>query len=127
MTDKRAPTKRLERLAERAAAPPEKGRQPIDCGHFDIRIARDGSWFYRGSPIQRIALVKLFSTVLQRDSDGQYWLATPVERGRIDVDDVPFVAVEMTVESRDGQAALSFRTNIDEIVTLGPDHPLRIA
>jgi hypothetical protein len=62
---------------------------------YDIRIARDGTWFYHGSPIGRIALVKLFSTVLRRDDAGDFWLITPAERGRIRVDDAPFVAVEL--------------------------------
>src|SRR3569832_163391 len=66
------------------------------CGDFDMRIARDGTWFYRGSPIGRKPLVKLFSTVLRREN-GEFWLVTPVERGRILVDDSAFVAVEVTV------------------------------
>ena len=60
------------------------------CGDFDMRIARDGTWFYRGSPIHRKPLVKLFSTVLKRAESGEYWLVTPAERGRIQVDDAPF-------------------------------------
>ena len=66
------------------------------CGDFDMRIARDGTWFYRGSPINRKPLVKLFSTVLKRAESGEYWLVTPAERGRIQVDDAPFTAVEVT-------------------------------
>jgi hypothetical protein len=69
--------------------------QRRDCGDFSIRIARDGTWFYRGSPIGRKELVCLFASVLKRDEGGVYWLETPVERGRIDVEDAPFVAVEM--------------------------------
>jgi hypothetical protein len=101
-------------------------RRPIDCGEFDLRIARDGTWYYRGSPIGRLPLVKLFASVLRREADGAYWLVTPAERGRIAVEDAPFVAVELTVggEGRDRQ--LIFRTNLDDIVTAGPDHPLRV-
>src|SRR5688572_6204531 len=65
--------------------------------NYDIRIARDGTWFYHGSPIGRKSLVKLFASVLRRDDLGDYWLETPAERGRIRVDDAPFVAVELTV------------------------------
>src|SRR5258706_5142906 len=74
---------------------PESGRDE-NCGDFGIRILRDGTWLYHGSPITRKPLVRLFSTVLRREHDG-YWLATPVERGRIVVDDAPFTAVEMTI------------------------------
>lgn len=114
---------RLEK--SRNSAP--SARQPIDCGHFGLRIARDGKWYYRGSPIQRKPLVTLFSSVLMRDENGQYWLETPAERGRIDVDDAPFTAVEMDVEGSGSDQRLIFRTNLDQIVTAGPDHPIRVA
>jgi hypothetical protein len=91
-----------------------------------MRIARDGTWFYRGSPIGRIALVKLFASVLRRESDGTYWLVTPAERGRIEVEDVPFLAVALTVQGEGREQQLIFRTNLDDIVTAGPDHPLRV-
>src|SRR5271155_5897084 len=86
----------------RSGNSPESGplagrRLPIDCGDLDMRIARDGAWVYRGTPIGRLPLVKLFASVLCREADGSYWLVTPVERGRIEVEDVPFLAVELTV------------------------------
>jgi hypothetical protein len=127
MTDKAAPSKGLDRMASDLAAPvPPTPRQPIDCGHFDIRIDRAGGWSYRGSPITRLALVRLFSSVLQRDEGGAYWLVTPVERGRITVDDAPFVAVELVVRGTGRQQELIFRTNLDETVAAGADHPLRV-
>ncbi len=94
---------------------------------YDMRIARDGTWFYHGSPIGRIALVKLFATVLRRDDAGDYWLITPAERGRITVEDVPFIAVELRAEGEGRDRTLSFRTNLDEWVTAGADHPIRVA
>ena len=101
-------------------------RLPIDCGDLDMRIARDGTWFYRGSPIGRIALVKLFASVLRREPDGCYWLVTPAERGRIEVEDVPFLAVALTLQGDGREQQLIFRTNLDDIVTAGSDHPLRV-
>jgi len=101
-------------------------RMPIDCGDLDIRIARDGIWFYRGSPIGRVALVKLFASVLRRERDGCYWLVTPAERGRIEVEDVPFLAVALRVQGEGREQQLIFRTNVDDIVTAGPDNPLRV-
>lgn len=94
---------------------------------YDIRIARDGTWFHNGDPIRRIELAKLFSTVLKRDEAGDYWLITPVERGRITVEDAPFVAVEMTVSGSGADQVLSFRTNLDQWVEAGADHPIRVA
>jgi len=93
---------------------------------LELAIDRDGTWFYRGSPIRRMALVKLFATVLRREADGSYWLQTPVERGRIAVEDVPFVGVELAPEGSGTEQRLHLRTNLDEWVTIGPEHPLRL-
>lgn len=131
MTDKAAPSKSLDALAGRLASPGGKpaaasGRVPLDCGHFDITIARDGTWYYRGSPIRRLPLVRLFSTVLRREADGGFWLQTPAERGRITVEDAPFVAVELTRRGEGPQQELIFRTNIDDTVAADREHPLRV-
>ena len=105
---------------------PGRRRAPIDCGDLDMRIARDGTWFYRGSPIRRLPLVKLFASVLRREEDGGYWLVTPAERGRVEVEDAPFLAVALDVEGEGRRQRLIFRTNLDEFVTAGADHPLRV-
>jgi uncharacterized protein len=91
-----------------------------------LRILHDGNWLYRGSPIYRMELVKLFASVLRREADGSYWLVTPAERGRIEVDDVPFLAVELAVEGGGMDRRMRLRTNVDEWLTLGPQHPLRL-
>ena len=91
-----------------------------------MRIARDGTWLYRGSPISRLALVKLFASVLRREPDGSYWLVTPAERGRVEVEDVPFLAVALTVEGSRREQQLIFQTNLDDIVTAGAANPLRV-
>ena len=98
-------------------------RQPVPQ-EFDIRIAADGSWYHEGGLIGRPALVKLFASVLRREDDGSFWLVTPVERGRIEVEDAPFVITGMTFTEDDESQAIGFRTNVDDAVTLGPDHPL---
>ena len=96
------------------------------CGDFNMRIARDGTWFYRGSPIGRIALAKLFSTVLHRKPDGSYWLTTPAESGRIEVEDAPFIGVELLRDGAGRAQTLRVRTNLDDVVPLDADHPLRV-
>jgi uncharacterized protein len=92
-----------------------------------MRIDRAGDWFYRGSRIDRPALVRLFASVLRRAEDGSHWLVTPAEQGRIEVEDAPFVAVEMRAEGEGRGRLLSFRTNLDEWVPLDGRHPLRLA
>jgi len=131
MTDKPPSSKHLGQLAATfdrrgTGAQHGTGPQPIDCGHFDLSIARDGTWYYRGSPIGRTPLVRLFSTVLRRESDGSYWLQTPVERGRITVEDAPFVAVELSRRGAGREQELIFRTNVDDTVAADATHPLRV-
>ncbi len=106
---------------------PRVRRPPIECGDLPFLIRRDGSWLYRGSPIGRKELVCLFASVLRREADGSFWLQTPAERGRIDVEDAPFVAVELDWSGDGRQQVLSFRTNIDQVVTADRDHPIRVA
>jgi hypothetical protein len=94
------------------------------CGDIDMRITRDGIWHYRGTPINRMKMVKLFSSVLKRDETGDFWLETPVEKCRIQVDDAPFIAVDLTVSGSGRHQKISFRTNLDENVIAGRDHPI---
>ena len=93
---------------------------------LNIRIDRDGVWFYHGSPIGRKELVRLFASVLKRDTDGRYLLETPAECGFIEVEDAPFLAVELTSAGQGRDRTLSFRTNLDQIVTADRDHPLHV-
>lgn len=109
-----------------AASGSRPGPDWPSCGDFDMKIARDGTWSYRGSPIGRKRLVKLFSTVLRREADGDYWLVTPVERGRIEVEDVPFIAEELVERGAGPEMTLSFRTNLDDWVEADAAHPLRV-
>jgi hypothetical protein len=101
-------------------------RSPRECGDLPFVIKRDGTWLYRGSPIGRRELVCLFSSVLKREADGSYWLETPAERGRIEVEDTPWLAVEMDWRGDGCSQVLSFRTNVDQVVTAGPEHPIRV-
>jgi hypothetical protein len=88
-----------------------------------LKIARDGTWFYEGSPIGRKRLVKLFSTVLRREDDG-FYLVTPVEKVPIEVEAEPFIAVSMTRKGRGEDQLLTFTTNVDDVVPAGPAHAI---
>ncbi len=105
----------------RKGPPPVHLWNPPFCGDIDMRIARDGSWHYGGSPIARPALVRLFASVLRRDAD-RFVLVTPVEKVGIAVEDAPFVGVELSGDPKEG---LRIRTNLDEWVEIGEAHPLR--
>ncbi|MBL3609065.1 DUF1285 domain-containing protein [Rhodovulum sulfidophilum] len=121
-----------ESLAEAARAASGKGLPPVHlwdppfCGDIDMRIARDGTWFYLGTPIGRAPLVRLFSTILKHE-DGRFYLVTPVEKVGITVDDAPFVAVDFERGEEAGEPVLTFTTNVGDRVTAGPGHEIRVS
>jgi len=110
-----------QQFAKRGPAPVHLWN-PDFCGDLDMRIARDGTWYYLGTPIGRMPLVRLFSSILRREGD-DYFLVTPVEKVGIKVDDVPFIAVDFEVSEG---PKITFTTNVDETVALGPAHPFRL-
>ncbi len=105
--------------------PPVHLWNPPFCGDLDMRIARDGTWFYLGTPIGRPELVRLFSTILRKDDD-KYFLVTPVEKVGITVDDAPFVAIDFETSGTGNEQELRFQTNVGDYVTAGPDAPIRV-
>ena len=118
----------LERIAQLAAErklPPVESWNPDHCGDSAMRIARDGTWYHEGSPIGRPAMVRLFSTILRREEDGGYVLVTPVEKLSIEVEDAPFVAVELKSEGKGRGRSLAFRLNTGDLIVAGSDHLLR--
>ncbi len=120
----------LEAIAGAAKIASQKGPPPVHlwnppyCGEIDMRIAADGTWFYRGTPIGRPALVKLFASILRREGE-KHFLVTPAEKCGIMVDDAPFIAVELRVDHGTAGRQLCFRTNVDDWVSCGAGHPLR--
>lgn len=120
-----------ESLAEAARAAQGKGLPPVHlwdpefCGDLDMRIARDGTWFYLGTPIGRFELVRLFSSILKREGD-KYFLVTPVEKVGITVDDAPFVAVDFEASGAGEDQVLTFTTHVGDSAVAGPDHPIRV-
>ncbi|MGI4879444.1 MAG: DUF1285 domain-containing protein [Janthinobacterium lividum] len=106
--------------------PPVDQWHPAHCGDSLMRIAADGTWFHEGSPIGRVELVRLFSTILRREADGGYVLVTPGEKLDIVVDDAPFVAVAVTSEGQGADRTLAFRLNTGDHVVAGPDNLLRV-
>jgi uncharacterized protein len=113
------------RVQDQDKLPPVDSWNPPYCGDIGMAIAADGTWFYQGSPIGRKPLVRLFSRVLKRDLDGRHFLVTPVEKVDVAVADAPFLAVELEVSGSGERQELIFRTNVDDVVRCGPDHPMR--
>ena len=120
-------TSSADSLVAAVSAASKKGPPPVHlwnpdfCGDLDMRIARDGTWFYLGTPIGRPALVKLFSSILKLEG-GKYFLVTPVEKVGITVEDAPFIANDFTVEAGD----IHFTTHVGDEVTAGPENPIRV-
>lgn len=111
--------------AKTRGLPPVHLWNPPFCGDLDMRIARDGTWFYEGTPIGRPGLVKLFSSILKRE-DGKYFLVTPVEKVGITVDDAPFVAQDFQATGDGAAQVLTFTTHVGDVAVAGPDHPIRV-
>lgn len=106
--------------------PPVESWNPPFCGDLDIRIKRDGSWHYLGTPINREPLVRLFGTILRKDADGKTYLVTPVEKVGITVEDAHFIGVDVNASGNGESRRIEFETNHADRVTLDRDHPLRI-
>ena len=120
---------KLTKLAKKVERKVSSG-SPIPIKDFEMRIAKDGVWYHQGTPIKRLPLVKLFASVLLKEQDDSYWLVTPVEKGMIEVEDAPILAVEVECvtsnENESFKTDFSFRTNLDEFVICGPENPLRV-
>ena len=113
-------------IEQRGGPPPVDRWNPPHCGNSDMRIARDGTWFYRGSPIARPAMVRLFSTVLRREADGSHVLVTPVEKLTIDVESTAFRATQMTMEGEAEKRRVGLTLDSGDALIVGPDHPLTV-
>jgi hypothetical protein len=129
--DKKIVIPTADGIANAAKAASKKGPPPVHlwnppfCGDLDMRIARDGTWFYLGTPMGRKPMVKLFSSIIRKDGD-DYFLVTPVEKVGITVDDAPFVAVDFDVEGDGDQQILTFTTQVDDIAVASLDNPIRV-
>lgn len=117
----------VARAGRQAPERPVERWNPARSGTIDMRIGAGGAWLYRGTPIAREALVRLFASILRREDDGSYVLVTPVEKLSLHVDDAPFSAVELAAEGEGANQILTFRTNVGDIVRADSDHPLRFA
>jgi hypothetical protein len=113
-------------LARGKTLPPVERWNPPHCGPIPMRIARDGTWHYMGTPVGRAAMVRLFSTILRREEDGEYVLVTPVERVGIEVEDAPFAAVSVCVDGMGEDQILTFLTSVGDSATADADHPIRV-
>ncbi|MGC3937898.1 DUF1285 domain-containing protein [Roseobacter sp. EG26] len=131
MSGQKTVTPSAESLAASLTAAKTRGLPPVHlwnppfCGDLDMRIARDGTWFYQGTPIGRPGLVKLFASILKREA-GKFYLVTPVEKVGITVDDAPFVAVDFEAKGSGQDQILTFETNVGDKAVAGSDLPIRV-
>ncbi len=116
----------IARLADDDRLPPVERWHPDHCGPSDMRIARDGTWYHQGTPITRPAMVRLFSTILRRDPE-RFVLVTPVECVGIQVEDAPFLAVDVECRGSGREQTLDLVTNVGDRVAVDAEHPLRFA
>lgn len=129
--DQKTAAPSAENLASAVKAASKKGPPPVQlwnpdfCGDLDMRIARDGTWWYLGTPMGRKELVKLFSSIIRKDGD-DYFLVTPVEKVGITVDDAPFVAIDFETTGEGRDQVMTFVTHVDDEAVAGPENPIRV-
>lgn len=119
-------TELVAAIGARGGPPPVDRWDPPNCGHSQMRIARDGTWFYRGSPIGRPAMVRLFASVLRREPDGSHVLVTPVEKLTIEVEATAFRATQMTMAGDGLQRRIGLTLDSGDALIVGADHPLTV-
>lgn len=116
----------VEKTTKNLGRPPLEKWHPELSGEMDLCINRDGQWIHKGEPLGREAIVKLFSTILRREEDGQYYLLTPVEKWRIQVEDTPLLAHSLEVTGTGEQQVIKLTTNVGETLEVGDEHPLEV-
>jgi len=116
----------VEKSAKNLSQPPLEKWHPEFSGDMDLRISRDGEWIHKGKPLGREAIVRLFSTILRREDDGEYYLLTPVEKWRIQVEDTPLLAHSLEVEESGNEQVVRLTTNVGETLEVGNEHPLEV-
>lgn len=118
------PLEKLFKECQQNKHPPVHLWNPPHCGDIGLKIDEAGTWWYQGSSIKRHNMVKLFSTILRKEEDGSHVLVTPVEKIIIEVEDVPFIAVELQIEGSGPEQKIFIRTNVDEVITIDENHPV---
>ena len=119
------PFRMVQRLGGRRGPAPVHLWDPPFCGDIDLRIARDGVWHHEGRPIRRQAMVNLFASILKREGD-EFFLVNPIEKVRIQVEDCPFLAVDMEIIDPGPDQQILFRTNVEETITADAEHLIRV-
>lgn len=117
----------MEETVKNSANPPLDQWNPGLSGDMDLRIRRDGEWIFRGKPLARETIVRLFASILRREEDGEYYLVTPGEKWRIQVEDAPLLAHSLQVAGEGDQQVISVTTNMGETLEIGQQHPLEVA
>lgn len=122
-----SPDSLFAQLAEQGEnkLPPVHLWHPVDVKDIGMRVTRDGTWWYQGSPIRRERMVRLFSRVLRREGE-DYFLVTPVEKVRVDVEVAPLLAVRMEIRDGENGREIALATNVGDVVVVDSKHPIRV-
>lgn len=122
-----SPDSLFRRLAAQAddALPPVHLWHPAETRDIGMRVTRDGTWWYQGSPVNRTRMVRMFARILRREPDG-YFLVTPAEKVRLEVEVAPLLAIRMEVRDAAGVPEIAFETSTGDIVVADREHPVRM-
>ena len=103
--------------------PPVHLWNPDLCEGVEMKIDREGNWFYQNSIIGRDKLKILFSRILKLE-EGKYFLVTPVEKVPVTVDLAPYMIIDYEVDSDHRNIIL--KTNLDLSIPLDNEHRLEL-
>ncbi|OLF35100.1 hypothetical protein BTW00_10030 [Psychrobacter sp. C 20.9] len=112
---------------EGRAIPPLEKWHPEDIADMDLIIKANGEWWHEGGKMTRQSLVNLFATILwKEENDGvnEYFLKTPVQKIRIQVEDVPLLINDVGIVKENEVSWLEFVTTTGDVVRLDNEHPI---
>jgi hypothetical protein len=105
-------------------SPPLHLWHPPLSGDISIVIDAQGEWHHDGTRIQRSSLVRLFASILRREDDGDYYLVTPGEKWRIQVELHPLMVTDVTALEIDGECVLEATLNTGRQIMVSKENPL---
>ena len=116
-------------IREGRAIPPLENWHPEQVTDMDLTIKANGEWWHEGGHMTRQSLVSLFATILWKEENNgavEYFLKTPVQKLRIQVEDAPLLINDVGIIEGQGKNWLEFTTSTGDVVRLDDEHPISL-
>lgn len=116
-------------IREGRAIPPLEKWHPEQVEDMDLTIKANGEWWHEGVHMTRQSLVNLFATILWKEENAgkvEYFLKTPVQKLRIQVEDAPLLINDVGIVDEDDKRWLEFTTTTGDVVRLDDEHTISL-